>query len=86
MHAPHTHARRIPYFSCSPNLAGACLPSFRLTPCTTAPFPLRYVDVEEEETTMISMFISDLRLARQGEPPPYPAAVAALAGHSPADE
>ncbi|KAL4423802.1 hypothetical protein ABPG75_001103 [Micractinium tetrahymenae] len=27
---------------------------------------IEYVDVEEEETTMIAMFISDLRLARQG--------------------
>lgn len=38
---------------------------FHLKP-NFAPPPPRYVDVEEEETTLIAMSIKDLQLARQG--------------------
>lgn len=33
------------------------------------PYSPRYVDVEEEETTMIAMTINDLRAAREGARP-----------------
>ena len=37
-----------------------------LRACTACLSRRRYVDVEEEETAMIAMFIGDLRLARTG--------------------
>lgn len=46
-----------------PMPAAELLASLFLSPLCYA----RYVDVEEEETTLIAMSIKDLQLARQGE-------------------